>query len=530
MLLLIYLLLGLSGSSLSLNATEVSSSSKVCGTIDDTLFINSMSDLVLVSHCETLNTSLFISGGYDITSLEELSNTRYIKGYLVIIDTHLLRDLYGLHNIEYINGEVVYSNNNSVVIRHNNLPSNTDIGLCYVDTIDWSLLTNKNIWIDNNGNVCSSCDIECVGCWGPGSQLCQTCVNFRSGHTCVSECYIGTIEDGNVCIEKYPSKVLLDGNAISSSSIILSFNVYSVGNGVTLGYSLLMDGMLYDSYILDRDASNMFLTNNYTYYGINNVLYNIVINSLDIYREYNFSIRLLNSIGYGNYSDIIRVRTLAGVPPVPNTPVVTLVDKTVYISIEIVSNVNGEIILYRVLDNRNNVVYSGIYTSQVIVNNLLFNTNYSYLMEAYTTSILKSVSNYSNSIIIIDNNSNKDSSSSDNTLLYIIIGSSVGGFLLIVLLCLCIMRRRNNNNMARNNNNSVNIDSNNRIDDNIYTSSYTNPAYLNPNLYDDLNNNIINDRDPDYLRVYDTIDNVGKINKEQLSSLPPLRPKNMMRE
>ena len=90
----------------SLNVT-LNSSSPICGSNSkEVLFVNSREDLEQLRHCETFNSSLFLTGGYDIDTLEPLSNTERILGYLVIIDSHVLYDLYGLHNLEQVgNGE-----------------------------------------------------------------------------------------------------------------------------------------------------------------------------------------------------------------------------------------------------------------------------------------------------------------------------------------------------------------------------------------------------------------------------------------
>ena len=129
---------------------SLNTSSDICGRYDETLFINYKDDLEALSHCRVINTSIFINGGYQIDSLSALSNLEYIMGYLVLIDSHSLGNLNGLHNLQSIHGKELYSNNFSVVIRHN-----FDIlhswGLCYADLVNWTLVTDYNTWIYDNG-------------------------------------------------------------------------------------------------------------------------------------------------------------------------------------------------------------------------------------------------------------------------------------------------------------------------------------------------------------------------------------------
>ena len=103
----------------SLNISSINTNSPICGNdVEDVLFINSQSDLDIVGHCQIFNSSIFISGGYNIDTLAVLSNLEIILGYLVIIDTYSLKNLFGLHNVE-INGKELYINDYDVVIRHN---------------------------------------------------------------------------------------------------------------------------------------------------------------------------------------------------------------------------------------------------------------------------------------------------------------------------------------------------------------------------------------------------------------------------
>ena len=50
-------------------------------------------DFDYIENCTYLNSSLFVTGDYNIDTLEPLSNLESINGYLVILDSHLIRNL-----------------------------------------------------------------------------------------------------------------------------------------------------------------------------------------------------------------------------------------------------------------------------------------------------------------------------------------------------------------------------------------------------------------------------------------------------
>ena len=62
----------------------------------DIFFINSQNDFNDIQNCSNINGSLFINGDYNINSLSSFSNINNIEGYLVIYDSHTLRNLKGL--------------------------------------------------------------------------------------------------------------------------------------------------------------------------------------------------------------------------------------------------------------------------------------------------------------------------------------------------------------------------------------------------------------------------------------------------
>ena len=146
----------------------------------DTFFININKDIEAISNCSTINGSLFINGENNIDSLSGLSNINYITGELVIIDSHIVNSLKGLHNLKNIGGENLYLDQYSVAIKHNiNNKNDSHQGLCYVNKLDWSLLTNSQYTFSNNGKNCPDCHSNCLGCFGPGPRLCQQCRYFQ---------------------------------------------------------------------------------------------------------------------------------------------------------------------------------------------------------------------------------------------------------------------------------------------------------------------------------------------------------------
>ena len=148
-------------------------------------------DLNQIQNCSSFNGSLFINGEYNINSLNKLSNLRNIWLF-INMEFSNLTNLMGLNNLETINGSNLYLNNYFVYIVDNH-------NLCFVNTIDWSLLNNNYLYRTAlNNNQCPECDNLCRGCWN--SELCQNCRYFKSGNTCVEQCPTGTDIEGSTCI------------------------------------------------------------------------------------------------------------------------------------------------------------------------------------------------------------------------------------------------------------------------------------------------------------------------------------------
>ena len=210
-----------------------------------------------------------------------------------------------------------------------------------------------------------------------------------------------------------------------------------------LGYEIMRDNEIYKSYEPTREDydSTYNLSFNLLEDGIPN--YKLEIIDLIPYTFYNFSMRILNSIGWGNYTDLIFVRTREGKPPIPFIPIVELKENVINISIQEVSDIYGPIIKYILLDNENNIVYNGSYVNNINIQDIIPNKIYAYKLEVYTNKILKSESNYSKTILWKGReNNNIFDNEGKNYLIYIWIGSGILSFLLCSGLIYKIISKR----------------------------------------------------------------------------------------
>ena len=435
----------------------IDNSTDVCGHYDETLFVNYDNDLELLSHCRIINTSIFISGGYHINSLKMLSNLQYIMGYLVIIDSHSLSNLNGLHNLVSIVGQELYSSNYSVAIRHNiELLSVVGAGLCYTELVNWNLVTDFNTWIDDNGNFCPECDVNCKGCWGPGPQLCQMCLNYLSGITCVDECPVGTsvdVDDNDsliipggewrvdTCVEKIPEPPFLTFYA-SSYYIDLYVDFKNTTNGILLGYELIKNNEVCLDYKSNRET--------WPFYN------NLFINITDLlpYTIYNFSMRVYNSINYSNYTDVISIMTDVGYSLQPLTPVADIMNDEIVITLNETPGIdlNGPIVKYELVDNFNVIKYFGNFISIFFVkDNINYDVNYSFALRAYTNNVMYSLSNWSNEVMIRRSVSsfNEDSGISTFWLILIICGAVLGLIIKVSIIVKIVSVIRERNKMRR---------------------------------------------------------------------------------
>ena len=105
---------------LLLGLSQAHSFSECPNLSDDIFFAGYPSDLGKLENCSHLNSSLFITGDYNIWSLEQLENLQNIEGYLVVLDSHLIKNLKGFHNLKSIEGTEKYLKTSSVTFKYNN--------------------------------------------------------------------------------------------------------------------------------------------------------------------------------------------------------------------------------------------------------------------------------------------------------------------------------------------------------------------------------------------------------------------------
>lgn len=260
----------------------------VCGNSPETTFyINDNSDLENFKTCNIVNGSLFINGGYDITSLEKLSNITEITGYLNIMDSHVLTNLKGLHNLQKIYGNNLYLNTYSLSIKHNNnFLNDSHHGLCYPEKVAWSnIIENGNIITNNNGLNCPNCYNECNGCYGPGPYLCQSCLNFESGNACIETCY-GGIKESNICLESKPNSPALNFSNLGENTLDVSWTEPTQPGGFIYKYTLF------------QDSQEVFTTNyNDNNYHLNNLDMSYSLNNLSPSTTYDFYVLAYNNNG-----------------------------------------------------------------------------------------------------------------------------------------------------------------------------------------------------------------------------------------
>lgn len=211
---------------------------------DDIYFVGNPEDFDYIGNCTKLNSSLFITGDYNINELNPLSNLEVINGYLVILDSHLIRNLKGIHHLQEIRGEELYLKTASLTFKYNNnFLDDENRGLCFTDLVNWTKITPYSVVDTNNGINCpQECHPECIGCFGPGPRLCQECRHSKVGDTCVNfDC------DVNDCSLAEPAKKLtLDINRIGLRDLNITWPQLSVveSRGNIQAYKLFRDGEL----------------------------------------------------------------------------------------------------------------------------------------------------------------------------------------------------------------------------------------------------------------------------------------------
>ena len=269
-------------------------------------YISDQNSLNLIENCSTINGNLIINSGYNIDYFGKLKKLETINGYLNMIDNHNISTLYGFNNLKNVNGNQLYLNTYSVVIKYNiNENNDTHEGLCYSDNIFWNNITQHPVDIRNNGINCPDCHSECVGCWGPGPNSCQFCLNFNYNGTCVPHCPSGY--NGNICNNVLPSPPILNGNIYDLNNINISWD-FSNPNDFVSGYKIWINGSLNYTY-QNSDLG-------YYYYELEQ---DHIFDDLDYNTEYNIEVSFINQLGESNKSNMITLLT----DHIPTTPTTT---------------------------------------------------------------------------------------------------------------------------------------------------------------------------------------------------------------
>ena len=239
-------------------------------------------DLYDISNCTYIDGNLFIHGGVNVYDLSPLNNLETINGYLVIWNNQRLTDLRGLNNLRNITGKNLYLELYSLYIKDNFWNSHvhdgntTRTGLCYVNTVNWNtILNNNSLLLDNNGENCNGCYSECNGCFDEGPQMCQRCKHYNSGTLCVSQCPVGTINNGIECNESYPeAPANVSVNILNYSSVNVTWNIPEIPRGIITEYRIYQDDNIIREHHCELDTNDFERVAHRTHnYIINNFEY-----------------------------------------------------------------------------------------------------------------------------------------------------------------------------------------------------------------------------------------------------------------
>ena len=140
---------------------------------ENTYFISKQGEFIQISNCPVVNSSIFINGEFDITSLTPMENISTIHGDLVIQDSHTIYNLKGLDNLRTILSDDLYMDRYALYINNNE-------NLGFVNNVNWTkVVGNQDIFLNINNDLnYLECYNQCDGCYGPGPYLCQSCVNY----------------------------------------------------------------------------------------------------------------------------------------------------------------------------------------------------------------------------------------------------------------------------------------------------------------------------------------------------------------
>ncbi|CAI4223107.1 unnamed protein product [Auanema sp. JU1783] len=164
-----------------------------------------------------LDSKMSSSDGYSVEDLYALKSVRMISEYIVISTVHLSpRNLSFLENLEFVEGRQLSNRRYALEITKNDLLSSLDlkslktiknghviiaenVGLCYVDSVNWStILANNSVakisenqYPDQCAKRGKQCDSMCdskYGCWGKGPGKCLKCSDWSLDGVCIPSC------------------------------------------------------------------------------------------------------------------------------------------------------------------------------------------------------------------------------------------------------------------------------------------------------------------------------------------------------
>lgn len=254
---------------------------------ENTYFISKDTEFTQVSACPLVNSSIFINGEYDITTLSQMSNIKGINGDLVIQNSHNIYNLKGLENLTEISGYDLYLDHYALYISDNE-------NLGYTDKVNWTHLVGSNPFsIDRNTDLDSlECYNGCDGCFGPGPYLCQTCKNFTfyDNQTCTSVCDNIVSTELNICQVRPPNQVFLD-YLTGYSFVYLDWGSHDV-------YSDLIDG--YTLYHNDDIVLETNITDSGYYFNQSNLIINHTMIDLIPGTSFNCSVQAHSKFGYSD--------------------------------------------------------------------------------------------------------------------------------------------------------------------------------------------------------------------------------------
>lgn len=280
--------------------------------LNDTEFIDTQERMNQLTDCQVIDGSLFITG-HEITNLKGLSNVKRITGSLVVVYLTRVNDLVGFKNLTLIEGreEELYLDDYAVFIAHNHPIGDSSTGLCYADKVNWTqFVSNGQIHVDDNRQECPECHSQCQGCYGMGSQNCQSCSNFLSGITCVEECFPESdsqVEDG-LCQETLPGTPLPPFVSIlNSTAVSVSLNLGN-SNGVPLKVELWRNQTLVYTWLWDWNSEEEL-----------ELPYQFLDGGLEPMTYYQYYWKVVNSIGESPFSNAIIVETMESSEP-PASP------------------------------------------------------------------------------------------------------------------------------------------------------------------------------------------------------------------